>query len=65
MSKVTFAFTSGKCITLDTQAESIADFFERNQNEDGLMTGWLLFADGYAVKADNVDWILVEGDEKE
>lgn len=62
MSKVTFAFTSGKCITFDTQAESIADFFERNQNEDGCMTGWLLFADGYAVKADNVDWILVEGD---
>ena len=63
MSKVTFAFTSGKCLTLDTLAESIADFFERNQNEDGHMTGWLLFADGYAIKVNNVDWILVEEDE--
>ena len=63
MSKVTFAFTSGKCITLDAQAESISDFFERKQNNDGNMTGWLLFSDGYAVKVDNVDWILVEANE--
>lgn len=63
MSKVTFAFTSGKCLTCNTMAESIVDFFELNERNDGRMTGWLLFEDGHAVKVDKVDWILVEVDE--
>ena len=60
MSKVTFAFTSGKCLTCDTEAKSIEDFFELNEDYNGRMTGWLLFTDGHAVKVDKVDWILVE-----
>lgn len=60
MSKVTFAFTSGRCLTCDTKAESIEDFFKLNERDDGRMTGWLLFTDGHAVKVDKVDWILVE-----
>ena len=63
MSKVTFAFTSGKCLTCNTEANSIVDFFELNERDDGRMTGWLLFKDGHAVKVDKVDWILVEEDE--
>lgn len=39
MSKVTFAFTSGKYLTCDTVAESIVDFFELNQRDDERMTG--------------------------
>ena len=60
MSEVTFAFTSGDRITLDTMAKSIADFFELNKNNDGRMSGWLLFSEGYAVNLRNVDWILVD-----
>lgn len=60
MSEVTFAFTSGDRITLDTMAKSIEEFFELNQNNDGRMGGWLLFSEGHAVNLRNVDWILVD-----
>lgn len=60
MSEVTFAFTSGDRITLDTMAKSIVDFFELNQNNDGRMSEWLLSSEGYAVNLRNVDWILVD-----
>ena len=60
MSEVTFAFTSGDNITLDTMAKNIADFFELNKNNDGRMSGWLLFSEGHAVNLRNVDWILVD-----
>lgn len=58
--EVTFAFTSGDRITLDTMAKSIKDFFELNQNNDGRMSEWLLSSEGYAVHLSNVDWIRVD-----
>mgnify|MGYP006864408896 CR=1 FL=1 len=63
MSRITFMFVSGKCLSLETEAESIAQFFEDNQDDKGEIGGWLVFADGYAVQVDNVDWMLLEASE--
>lgn len=58
MSTVEFAFTSGKVLVLETEAGSVAEFFEKH-GPDGHFPGWLVFPDGTAVQTGNVDWLRV------
>ena len=60
MGKVTFAFTSGKMLTLETLCDDAEEFFVTNSDKDGELPGWLVFSDGYAVQTGNVDWMRVE-----
>lgn len=59
--KVEFAFASGKCVVIDTYCESIVEFFEK-YGPGGELASWLVFADGHAVRTENVDWIRLWSD---